>query len=147
MFNNSRIDIYDYLYNTFYDVVTKNVYAMNEPQELTASDVTDGFIVLRIGDLNDESEFNEQAYGWARCYVEAYIPMKSRGRLDFDKYREFEDGINMMIKLASSSNTDMYHIEEGSVISIDSTELSNANNPFFLFIKSFVVIVDKQTTN
>ena len=56
MVNESRIDIYDYLYNLFYDVVTKNVYSMEVPQELTQSDTQDGFIVLHVGDLNDENK-------------------------------------------------------------------------------------------
>ena len=89
----SRIDIYDYVYNLFYDVVTKNVYSMFEPQELTTSDTNDGFLVIRVGDLYDESEFTCSAYGWARVYVEAYVPPLSRGRLDYTKYQEYEDAI------------------------------------------------------
>lgn len=145
MLHESRIDIYDYLYNLFYDVVTKNVYSMNEPQELSQSDTQDGFIVIRVGDLNDESEFGRKAYGWARCYVEAYVPPISRGRLDYNKYKEFEDAINSVIELASESepNENGYSVQEGSVLSTDTDETTNANNAFFLFIKSFVVMIDK----
>ena len=42
MFNDSRIDIYDYLYNLVYDVVTKNVYRTGAPTETTESDSKDG---------------------------------------------------------------------------------------------------------
>lgn len=145
MLNESRIDIYDYLYNLFYDVVTKNVYSMREPQELTKSDTTDGFIVIRVGDLIDESEFPMQAYGMVRCYVEAFVPPISRGRLDYEKYKTFEDSINATIDLAIETGcSGDYSIEEGSVLSSDGEEISNANNTYFTFIKSFVVIIDKK---
>ena len=142
MVNESRIDIYDYLYNLFYDVVTKNVYSMETPQELTQSDTQDGFIVLHVGDLNDESEFAHQTYGWARCFVEAYIPPISRGRLDYDKYREFEDAITEVIHLASDDVIDGYSVQEGSVLSMDGAETTNANNTYFTFIKSFIVNIN-----
>lgn len=144
MLNNSRIDIYDYLYNLFYDVVTKNVYSMREPQELTKSDTTDGFIVIRVGDFNDESEFNGQTYGRARCFIEAFVPPISRGRLDYTKYKIYEDSINEVISTASAQSNGDYHIIEESLLSMDDEVTSNANNSYFTFIKSFVVIVDKQ---
>lgn len=142
MVEESRLKIYDYLYNIFYGVVTKNVYAMSEPQELTKSDAKEGFIVIRVGDLFDESEFSGHTYGWARCYVEAYIPAVSRFRLDYDKYQEYEDGINAIIKLASEDNQGTYHIQEGSVLSMDGVETTNAGNPYFSFIKSFIVNIE-----
>ena len=73
MFNDSRIDIYDYLYNLVYDVVTKNVYRMGEPTETTESDSKDGFVVLKVGNMNDDSEFDCDAYGWVRCTITAYV--------------------------------------------------------------------------
>ena len=142
MFDESRIGIYDYLYNLFYDVVTKNVYSMREPQELTKSDTTDGFIVIRVGDLNDESEFSRQAYAWVRCYVQAYIPPITRGRLDFNKFKNFEDAINQVIADAAESSDGAYHVQEGSVLSMDGEETSNANNTYFTFVKSFIVNID-----
>lgn len=144
MLRNSRIDIYDYLYTLFYDKVTRNVYSMNEPQELTTSDTKDGFIVIRVGDLNDESEFSGRAYGWARCYVEAFVPPISRGRLDFDKYKTFEDSINSAIRTATEDASGTYYIQEGSVLSMDADETSNANNAYFTFIKSFIINIDEQ---
>lgn len=139
MFNNSRIDIYEYLHGLFYDTVTKNVYSMSEPQELTESDTKDGFIVIRIGNINDTSEFDRCVYGWVRCYVEAFIPPKSRGRLDFNKYAEFENAINSVIESAAGEASGQYQIQQGSVISNDGEEVSNANNVYFTFIKSFIV--------
>lgn len=147
MLNESRSDIYKYLYDMFFDVVTRNVYCINEPQELKQSDINDGFIVLKVGDIVDESQFDGQAYGYTRCYVEAFIPPVSRGRLDYDKFKEFEDGINGIIKNAMQDNKGDYFVEQGSVLSMDSQETNNANNIFFMFVKSFVVIIDKETDN
>lgn len=144
MLNESRIDIYDYLYGLLYDNVTKNVYSMNEPQELTESDAKDGFVVIRVGDIYDESEFNGQAYGWVRCYVQAYVPTISRGRLDYDRYKEFESGINDAIDVATMDTDNTYFVEKGSVLSMDGFEMSNANNAYYTFVKSFIVNIDKQ---
>ena len=126
MFNESRIDIYNYLYTLFYGTVTENVYSMNEPQELTKSDTSDGFIVLHVGNLIDESEFSLDAFGQVRCYVEAFIPPISRGRLDVEKYKAFEDGINAVIKEAMDSSEGIYYIQSDSVISLDAEETNNA---------------------
>lgn len=144
MLNESRIDIYDYLYNLFYGVVTKNVYSISEPQELTKSDTTDGFIVIRVGDLHDESEFSGNAYGWARCYVQAFIPPISRGRLDYQKYKKYEDDINAVINLAGESHEGDYQVQEGSILSMDGDEASTANNTYFTFIKSFIVNISQE---
>lgn len=143
MVNESRIDLYDYLYNIFYDVVTKNVYSMQEPQELTTSDTKDGFIVIRVGDIYDESEFVGQAYGSVRCYVEAFVPPITRGRLAFDRYKEYEDAITRAIKVAANTPHETYIIREGSALSMDGGETTNANNLFFTFVKSFIVDISE----
>lgn len=144
MVNESRIEIYNYLYSLLYGVVTENVYSMNEPQELTDDDTEGGFIVIRVGNLNDESEFTDNAYGWVRCQIEAYIPPISRGRLDVEKYKEFEDGINSVIKDATENTSGTYYIQEDSILSADANEASNANNTYFTFVKSFIVVIDEQ---
>ena len=146
MVNKSRSDIYDYLYKLFHGTVTENVYMMGEPQELESTDRTDGFLVIHVGDIIDDSEFDYNAYGWVRCFVEAYIPPISRGRLDVDKYRAFEDAINLSIDAAIESTTDddTYYIEADSVLSEDADDTGNANNAFFVFIKSFIVVIDKK---
>ena len=144
MLDESRINVYDYLYNIFYDVVTKNVYSMNQPQELTKSDTTDGFLVIRVGNLRDESEFSCNAYGWVRCYVEAYVPPISRGRLDYNKYKTFEDAVDEVIQNASQDSSGTYNIQNDDILSSDSYDTSNANNSYFTFVKSFIVNIDKQ---
>lgn len=141
--NNSRIDIYNYIYGLLYGVVTENVYSMNEPQELTESDTTEGFIVIRVGDMYDESEFPLETYGWVRVFVEAYIPPISRGRLDKVKYKAFEDGINDAISAEMENGTDEhYSIQEDGFLSMEENRDSNANNAYYTFIKSFIVNID-----
>lgn len=149
MLDKSRSDIYDYLYRLFYGTVTENVYSMSVPQELEETDKKDGFIVLHVGDIYDDSEFSGHAYGWARCFVEAFVPPITRGRLDVEKYKEFESGITSVIEDAVSTqkNTDKYFIQEDSIVSSDEDETSNANNTFFEFIKSFVVLIDNNNNS
>jgi len=144
MINDSRTALYEYLYGLFFDVVTKNVYMMREPQDLTKSDTTDGFLVVRVGDVNDASEFRGEAYGWAVCFVEAFIPQISRGRLNMALYNTFEEGISNVIDEATNATTGIYHVHEGSVVSLDGDEMSTANNAYFVFVKSFVVQIDAQ---
>lgn len=146
MLNKSRSDIYDYLYGLFYGTVTENVYSMFEPQELEDTDRTDGFIVLHVGNMYDNSEFSGQTYGEVRCYVEAYIPPVTRGRLDVDKYREYEEAITQTIEnaIASPNQNEDYCIQEDSLISSETEEVTNANNIFFVFIKSFIVAINKE---
>ena len=144
MFNESRIDIYDFLYQMFFDTVTRNVYKMGEPTENSESDTVDGFITLQVGVMNDASEFDGDAYGWARCYVTAYVPKKTRGRLDSDKYKQFEDGINTVVRLASESRYGNYFVLRDSEISTDDVETYQKGNQYHLYRKSFVVVIDKQ---
>lgn len=143
MLNESRIDIYNYLYGIFHNTVTKNVYLMEVPQELTKSDVSDGFVVILIGALTDESEFKGSVYGDVRCYVVAYVPTKSRGRLDAQKYKAFEASINAAIQTCIENPTDsIYSIQEGSFLSTDDFSTSPTNNPFHTFVRSFVMTVE-----
>jgi len=142
MVNESRIGIYKYV-EEILESVTENVYLMNEPQELLQSDAEDGFIVIVVGDFVDASEFQDEAYGMARVYVQCYVPPITRGRLDVEKYEKFENDINAAIKTASESdNTGTYWIQPDSFISADLGEEENANNAYYMFVKSFVVIVD-----
>ena len=144
MVNESRIDIYDYLYNLLFGVVSENVYDMRVPTELTESDTTDGFLVIHVGSIVDESEFDGQAYGRVRCFIEAFIPSVSRGRMNHDIYAMFENSINQIIKEQSETGDSQYYIEKDSLISADDIEGSDDNNSYFSFIKSFIVVIDKK---
>lgn len=143
MVNESRIDIYDYLYNLLYGVVSENVYYMRVPQELEKTDVKDGFIVIHVGELVDDSEFSGEAFGRVRCFIEAFIPQISRGRVDHDIYAMMENGINNVVDEQSKVDDGTYYIDKGSVLTADDDEVSNANNAYFTFIKSFIVVINK----
>lgn len=145
MVNESRIDIYDYLYNLLFGVVSENVYDMRVPQELTESDTTDGFLVIHVGSIVDESEFVGEAYGRVRCFIEAFVPQISRGRVNHDIYAAMENSINNIIKEQSETDDGTYYIEQDSILSMDDTEESNSDNAYFTFIKSFIVVIDNQS--
>lgn len=143
MVDESRIGIYNYIYGLLYGVVTNNVYSMNEPQELTESDTNDGFIVIRVGDLYDNSEFRCETYAQVRVFIEAYVPPISRGRLDKAKYKSFEDSINAVINNEIDSGTnEQYSIESDGILSMDSNIDTNANNAYYMFVKSFIVTIN-----
>lgn len=140
MIDRTRIGMYNFVYNLLYNVVSKNVYSMERPQELTASDTTDGFVVIRVGNMNDASEFIGNAYVWARVFVECYIPPKSRGRLDKSKFAEMENVIDGILdNWIDKTNEDGYSISIESLISSDDFYSSNKDNPYHVLIKSFVV--------
>ena len=143
MFNDSRIDIYDYLYDLVVNNnVTSNVYMVDEPQDLTASDKKDGFVVIKVGGVNDQSQFDLETYGWTRVYIYAYVPPTSRGRLYYNKYKEMENKLNALISNASNSEpVNGYSIIQNSTLSMDGTRLSTANNLFYAFVKSFRVLI------
>lgn len=144
MYNNSRIDIYDYLYDVFWGSVTKNVYMMEEPQELMNQDIEEGFVVIRIGDIYDESEFTKHAYGRVRCYVSAYIPCTSRGRVNRKLYKQYEKNISDAIsEEANRSGDSIYGVEESDVLTISDDVTTSADNYFFIFVKSFIVNIDR----
>ncbi len=142
MINESRIDLYDYICGIFSNV-SENIYKMKIPQELTESDATDGFIVVYLGDIYDDSEFLKQAYGDVRVIVSAYIPLKSRGRLNKELYRAFESGINEAIdnEILNGDN-EYYSIQDNGILSMDDVEDNNANNSFSVYMKSFVVTIN-----
>lgn len=149
MFSDSRIDIYDYLYDLIVNnKVTSNVYMVDEPQDLTASDKKDGFVVIKVGGVNDQSQFDLETYGWVRVYIYAYIPSTSRGRIDYNKYKAMENKLNAVISEASSSEpVNGYSIIQNSTLSMDGTRQSTANNLFYTFVKSFRVFITQNSTN
>ena len=143
MYSNSRTDLYDYLYDVFWGT-TKNIYIMEEPTELTAQDSEEGFIVIRVGDIYDEGEFSKHAYGRVRCYVSAYIPCTSRGRVNRKLYRQYESGISSAITTeATRGNDSFYSIEESDVLTIADDVTTSEDNYFFIFVKSFIVNIDR----
>lgn len=148
MTKESRIEIYDYLADVFKDV-TPNLYSMKMPTENTEDDKKNGFVVTSVGTIIDNSEFSLQAFGRVRCYVTAYVPFKTRGRLDKAKYAEFETAIWDAIHAAEKNTDSTYYIEPDSYLSMEDIEDSQSENQYAVFIKSFVVNIDEtnQQTN
>ena len=145
--DSSRISLYNYLSDLF-STVTENIYPMEVPTENTQDDTTNGFIVTKVGDMRDESEFDSDCYGWVRCFVTAYVPKASRGRLNKRLYLTFENGINDVIKANTGVNNDGgYYIMEDSVLSMDDGEQSQKGNQYHVFVKSFIVIIDQTSNN
>lgn len=141
----TRISIYEYLESVF-SSVTDNLYKMSEPTENTESDTTDGFAVISVGNVYDESEIKGEAYGWVRCQIAAYVPKKSRGRLDKDKYEAFESAIDTAISQnLDSANESGYYITEDSILSMEDNEYAIKGNQYHKFIKSFVLVIDQES--
>lgn len=143
MVTESRIAVYNYL-KTLFSGVTQNIYSMRVPTENTSDDTQNGFIVIEVGAINDASEFDLQTFAWVRCNVVAYVPQKTRGRLDEAKYTAFENGINSAIRTAidAPDPTSAYSIQSEGILSMDDDEDSNKGNQYNLFVKSFIVIID-----
>ena len=143
----TRISLYGFLSEVFADV-TDNLYSMTVPTENTKSDVESGFVVTNVGNVVDESEFDGDAYGWVRCQVTAFVPKKSRGRLNKELYKAFEDDINAAIKAKTGENNEGgYYILEDSVLSMDDNENTIKGNQYHVFVKSFVVVIDQQSNS
>lgn len=142
MVEESRIAIYDYL-KPLFSSVTQNIYPMRVPTENTSDDTTNGFIVIEVGSIVDESEFDLQAFAWSRCNVIAYVPQKTRGRLDKTKYETFENGINAAIRAEINHPTSgVYYIQSDGILSMDDDEDTNKGNQYNVFVKSFIVTID-----
>lgn len=126
--------------------VTQNIYSMRVPTENTDSDTKNGFIVIQVGSIKDESEFELDTFGWVRCYVTAYVPQKSRGRLDSEKYKAFEDGINSVIRtlVQAPQNDSPYFVQSDGILSMDDDEDTNKGNQYNVFVKSFIVVTNNQ---
>lgn len=142
MIDVSRIDIYDFIANKL-KVITRNVYSMGLPTENTQSDIENGFLVIKVGDLNDDSEFECEAKVWARCYVSAYVPKKAkRGTLDKALYKSYEDAINAFVQSEQSNVGDGFYILSKNILSMDDEETTSKGNQFYVFVKSFIVAKD-----
>lgn len=145
--DSTRISLYNYLATVFANV-TENLYSMTVPTENTKSDTESGFAVINVGNVYDESEFKGDAYGWVRCQITAFVPKRSKGRLNKELYGSFENGIETAIAANTGENNDGgYYILEDSVLSMEDNEDTNKGNQYHVFIKSFVVVIDQQSNS
>jgi hypothetical protein len=56
-----------------------------------------------------------------------------------------ENSINNVIKEQSDTDEGAYYIEQDSILSMDDIEESSSDNSYFTFVKSFIVVIDKQS--
>lgn len=147
MVEESRIAIYDYL-NSVFAGVTQNIYSMRVPTENTSDDTANGFIVTEVSGVVDESEFDLQTYGQVRCFVTAYVPQKTRGRLDKTKYAAFENGINAAIRTEiNTPSSSVYSIQGDGILSMDDNEDTQKGNQYNVYVKSFIVTINSETSS
>lgn len=143
MVKESRTAIYDFL-KPLFTSVSQNIYPQRVPTDNTSDDTENGFIVIEVGDIRDESEFDLQTFGWVRCSVVAYIPQKTRGRWDEPKYKVFESGINTAVRNAidNPDRTSPYAIQSDGILSSEDIEDTQKGNQYSVYIKSFIVTID-----
>jgi hypothetical protein len=116
---------------------------MGEPTETTDSDTKDGFVVLNVGNMNNNSEFDFDAFGSVRCTITAFVPQRTKGRLNKTLYKAFETSINEVVNNAIHNETSQaYYISGDDVLSIDTVETTQQGNQYHVYIKSFLVIMD-----
>ena len=134
----SRISVYEFAYGMFSSLGV-NIYSMEVPQSLdTATDIASGFIVIRINNIYDNSEFVDNTYATARVLVEAYIPAKKRGRVDVTKYKALQDKINAVVKEHCEKVNQDYVVSADSILNYDDTLINNTTE-FFMYVISFTV--------
>ena len=134
----SRISVYEFACGMFSSLGV-NVYSMEVPQSLdTATDIASGFIVIRINNIYDNSEFVDNTYATARVLVEAYIPAKTRGRVDVTKYKALQDKINAVVKGHCEKVNQDYVVSADSILNYDDTLINNTTE-FFMYVISFTV--------
>lgn len=144
MFDSSRMAIYEYLCSVLADV-TSNIHPMHKPKELSQDEVKNGFIVIKLDDINDESEFSKETYGWVSVAIEAYVPTKKRGRLNSQLFDTFESAIDSAIESAIESRNTNYGINERTILSKDFLEDDNANNVYSVYVKTFVLTIENNS--
>jgi hypothetical protein len=138
MSDTSRISVYEFAYGMFSSLGV-NVYSMEVPQSLdTATDIASGFIVIRVNNIYDNSEFVGNTYATSRVLVEAYIPAKTRGRVDVTKYKALQDKINAVVKEHCEKVNQDYVVSADSILNYDDTLINNTTE-FFMYVISFTV--------
>lgn len=134
----SRISVYEFACGMFSSLGV-NVYSMEVPQSLdTATDIASGFIVIRVNNIYDNSEFVGNTYATSRVLVEAYVPAKTRGRVDATKYKALQDKINIIVKEYCEKVNQDYVVSADSILNYDDTFINNTTE-FFMYVISFTV--------
>ena len=137
MSDTSRISVYSFVH-TMFGSLGISVYAMEIPQSLETVDITNGFAVMRINNIYDNSEFIGHTYSTARVFLETYVPAKTKGRLDTTKYEALQNKINSMVNEYCDKTNQDYMVSRDSILNYDDTMI-NGSTEFFMYLISFTV--------
>lgn len=143
MIDARRAPIYKYVASLFEGKVTKYVYPMSVPTNLTDEPAAGGFMVINIGDIQDRSEMTLSNYAQTRVMVQMYVSSKNRGRIDYTLYEKYEKLISDILIEENNKRGDKYIIDLDSLLSTDAVYNNDGNNVFFQYIASFVVKIIK----
>ena len=141
--NESRKDIYSYV-ATLFTSVTTNIFRGEIPKSLSGTCATNGFMVLRLGELRDDSEFDMEAFGRVRMNVEFYVPSVSTsnagGVMNTTKFDEAQDDIDAIVNAECAKRNQTYTISRDGILSFDDF-YSNSANTFHVYITSFIITI------
>lgn len=138
----SRKNLYSYVANMFVGIV-KGIYK-HMPTSLSPEDTTNGFIVIRMGNIDDSSEFYGNTYAKTRIYVECYVPdvntSTTNGVMSTTKYDTMQQAVDDKIDAECEKVNQTYTISRESILSSDDTYVNKAVS-FMVYITSFQVII------
>lgn len=138
----SRKNLYSYVASMFVGIV-KGIYK-HMPTALSPEDTTNGFIVIRMGNIEDSSEFYGNTYAKTRIYVECYVPdvntTTTNGVMSTTKYDTIQQAVDDKIDAECEKVNQTYTISRESILSSDDTYVNKAVS-FMVYITSFQVII------
>lgn len=138
----SRKNLYSYVASMFVGIV-KGIYK-HMPTALSQEDTTNGFIVIRMGNIDDSSEFYGNTYAKTRIYVECYVPdvntTTTNGVMSTTKYDAMQQAVDDKIDAECEKINQTYTISRESILSSDDTYVNKAVS-FMVYITSFQVII------
>lgn len=138
----SRKNLYSYVASMFVGIV-KGIYK-HMPTALSPEDTTNGFIVIRMGNIDDSSEFYGNTYAKTRIYVECYVPdvntTTTNGVMSTTKYDAMQQAVDDKIDAECEKVNQTYTISRESILSSDDTYVNKAVS-FMVYITSFQVII------
>jgi hypothetical protein len=138
----SRKNLYSYVASMFVGIV-KGIYK-HMPTALSPKDTTNGFIVIRMGNIEDSSEFYGNTYAKTRIYVECYVPdvntSTTNGVMSTTKYDTMQQSVDDKIDAECEKVNQTYTISRESILSSDDTYVNKAVS-FMVYITSFQVII------
>ena len=144
--NVSRKDLYLYVVDMLYDI-TKNVYPKEIPTTLSSDATNNGFIVIRMQQMKDFSEFDLDTYVQVRVSVECYVPNintnDTQGRLSTKKFDDMQKAVDAKIKAECEKVNQTYSISRDGILSDDDTYTNKAYS-FSVYITSFLVTITNE---